>query len=238
VIQAATNREAFADIAHALKLMEGDPMITGGRIKTLHDLLRRADEAESTHDPQVIQQLCTSLNAFLDEELAEAKRIGAKAHGESEAGACEVCGHGLEGAHEDPSGRVCMHCGHKMPYGESDDDEFVQFMPYNPKDESEDEVRHIRHHRSARRKRETAAQMFRRTLRGTAPRVKRHQSAADAFATLLGLPSPASSSPRPRSAASTRFTRVLQNGAMADRADRLWDRGKSSRAIFKSLIAG
>src|SRR5262249_13860195 len=133
VTQARTNPALFADIAHGLKLLEGDPMIAEGRIETLHDLQRRALAAESTHDPKVLQDLVAALRAFLTEELDEATRIRAKAQAqrtdESEGGACEACGHSLQGTKPEVGGAVtCPSCGHQSPAtaSESDDDEFVQ----------------------------------------------------------------------------------------------------------------
>jgi hypothetical protein len=117
VREARRNPALLADIAHGFKLLEGDPMLHG-RVETLHDLMQRAEEAESTHDPKVLDALINALSRFLDEELAEAMRASARAKrsDQSETGECESCGHGLESEYRDEAtGTItCRKCGHEQ----------------------------------------------------------------------------------------------------------------------------
>jgi uncharacterized Zn finger protein (UPF0148 family) len=232
--------------------MESDPMLKG-RVAVLRDLQRRAGEAESTHDPKVIQQLCTALNAFLDAQLGEAASALAKARrgDESEAGHCEACGHDLENAERKNGEIVCPGCGHQIPASASapavtpeneSDDPGEEFMPYFPapedesEDESEDEVHAIRH-KHKRRKRETASRIFRRALRGDSPRLSRHLGPVETFAALCPVPPRASASPRPVSAASAQWKRRYDGTAERGRIDRMVAAGEAPADVFKSLMS-
>jgi DNA-directed RNA polymerase subunit RPC12/RpoP len=114
-----TDRFALADVTFALrKLTEdgGPPGIARDKVQTLYDLQQQAEAAESTHDPKQIQALVTALNAFLDEEMAEAMRARSKAHteDESEGDECESCGHSLEGVTAKLGKIICPGCGHQL----------------------------------------------------------------------------------------------------------------------------
>jgi hypothetical protein len=249
VTEARTNREAFADVAHALKLLEGDPLIAEGRVQTLHDLQRRALAAESSHDPKVLQDLCAALQAFLNEELDEATRVRVTTrNAEDESESCEACGHSLEDAHQDTGGRVCRHCGHPMPAAESDDaDDYLPYLPA-PRDDST-EVHSMRRHHTARkhrierkkkRRESVAVAVFNRSLRGDAPRPNRHLTPAAQFAELMGIPARArTTSPRPTSPApaAVRFQRAMAGVTELDRVDRMAAAGKSPAQIFRALQA-
>lgn len=73
LIQGRVAERAWGDVAYALQtLREADPEIARGRVAQLQDLIRRAETAESTMDPQDVQNLIQALTTFLDAALADA----------------------------------------------------------------------------------------------------------------------------------------------------------------------
>lgn len=75
LLQQRVASSAWPDVAYGLQaLRESDPQMAKGRLEQIQDLQRRSEAVESTHDPQVVQDLLQALTAFLNEEAEEAVR--------------------------------------------------------------------------------------------------------------------------------------------------------------------
>ena len=74
--EAATDPQAVPDVAEGIRAMIQKEIsragMAAGRQQHLMDLQKKTTEAESTHDPIIVQNLITALTAFLTEELNEA----------------------------------------------------------------------------------------------------------------------------------------------------------------------
>lgn len=133
------SESALSDLSyglHALKEALTDAEIPPGRRGVLEELRNKAEKAESTHDPEVINQLMQALSAFLSEELQEFAAKPAEGEGETmtdderallkakpseekpdEDGAPVVEPEGAEDEeHNEESGKfvTCDACGHKQ----------------------------------------------------------------------------------------------------------------------------